>query len=225
MFSQILSAITIIAAAAPATLALPVSPQELSRRYSSFSPSYGSSYGSSSSSYSLDNYGGYSSMSSFDNFYGSSNYAGYHNDQYLYGSGSSSTEVITETCSSIDVTFVQQRLAILQEIAKRIITEQICEVEVQTIVLNQYFASWDSWYGYMVHDRSGYVGYDYNVAGRYSDLFGSDGSLTTGDLGFSGSSIGSALIAPSGGNWNSETSPRSVEAAVQAAQRALDQSI
>jgi len=165
-------------------------------------------------------------MSSFDNFYGSSNYAGYHNYQYLYGSGSSSsTEVITETCSSIDITFVQQRLAILQEMAKRIITEQICEVEVQTIVLNQYFASWDSWYGYMVHDRSGYVGYDYNVAGRYSDLLGSDGSLTTGDLGFSGSSIGSALIVPSGGNWNSGSSPKSVEAAVQAAQLALDQSI
>jgi len=164
-------------------------------------------------------------MSSFDSFYGPSNYAGYYNYQYLYGSDSSSTEVVTETCSSIDITFVQQRLAILQEMAKRIITEQICEVEVQTIVLNQYFATWDSWYGYMVHDRSGYVGYDYNVAGRYSDLLGSDGSLTTGDLGFSGSSIGSALIVPSGGNWNAGSSPKSVDSAVQAAQRALDQSI
>jgi len=211
MFTKLVSAVAILLAAAPAILALPASRAPV-RRYSS-------------SYYSLDNYGGYSSMSSFDDFYGSSNYAGYYNSQDLYDYSSSSTEVVTETCTSIDITFVQQRLAILQEIAKRIITEQICEVEVQTIVLNQYFATWDSWYGYMTHSRSGYVGYDYNVAGMYSDLFGSDGSLTTGDLGFSGSSIGSALVAPSGGNWNSATSPQSVEAAAQAAQQAANESI
>lgn len=68
-------------------------------------------------SHSFDNYGGFSSMSGFDNFYGSSNYDNSHFSE-------SSITVVKEqevVCHSESIEIIQQRLLVLQEMAKRLV--------------------------------------------------------------------------------------------------------
>ena len=68
---------------------------------------------------------------------------------------------------------------------------------------------------------SGYnVGYDSNIVSHYSNFYNSDGSLSSSDWGFSGSSIGSNYYVPSGDNWNQYSSPSSVGSAYSAAESA-----
>jgi len=162
---------------------------------------------------SFDNWGGISSLSGFDNFYGSDDFAHHNVHQVVVKQDS---ELV---CHSQQVVIIQQRLAVLQEMAKKIITEQICEVETQTIVFQQYYAS----LGGFSHDltrNSGYsVGYDNSIASHYGDFYNSDGSLSNYDFGFSGSDVGSNYYVPNS-NWNQGTSPSSVGAAYQASQMA-----
>ncbi len=65
--------------------------------------------------YSFDNWGGFSSFSGFDNFYGSDNFVG--------DFSTSETIVTAETselvCHSESIVIIQQRLLVLQEMAKR----------------------------------------------------------------------------------------------------------
>lgn len=104
----------------------------------------------------------------------------------------------------------------------RVILTQICEVEVQEIVFEQ-FSSYFSLFGSdLSHLSDNQASFDQNAVGLYSQLFGSDGSLNNGDLGFSGSDIGNSSIVPSGNNWDSQTSPASVSAAQNLTQSALN---
>jgi hypothetical protein len=152
-------------------------------------------------------------MSHFDNFYGSGNF-----------DGSRFQEVFVQdkqvVCHTQQVEIVQQRLAILREMVKRVITEQICEVEIQTIVLHQHLVGSGS-FSHDIHHNSGrFPGYDRDISGRFGDLFNSDGSLSVNDLGFSGDSIGRHYVNVQGSNWNDSTSPNSVFRAFQAARSA-----
>lgn len=166
--------------------------------------------------YSFNNWGGLSSMSGFDNFYGSNDF-----------SGSSFSEKVVEedsklVCHSESVTIIQQRLLVLQEMAKRIITEQICEVETQVIVFEQFSSSMSSFSHDLTRSKGSHgVGYDRGISGHYSSLVSSDGSLSNNNLGFSGSSLGQQYVIPTGSNWNSRSSPASVGRAYQAAQAAI----
>ncbi|KAF8195603.1 hypothetical protein BJ912DRAFT_1084683 [Pholiota molesta] len=156
------------------------------------------------SSHSFDNYMGIKSLSGFDNFYGSENFSG----------EISKTVIVKEqevVCHSESVEIIQQRLLVLQEMAKRIISEQICEVETQTIVFEQ-----------STPLRS--VGYDSSIASHFGSIVSSSGSLSTSNLGFSGSDVGSHYVSPSGSNWNSGASPASVGSAFSAAQAAISSS-
>ena len=66
-------------------------------------------------SQSFNNWGGISSLSGFDNFYGSDNFDNSHFSE-------SSITVVKETevvCHSQSVEIIQQRLLVLQEMAKR----------------------------------------------------------------------------------------------------------
>jgi len=162
---------------------------------------------------SFNNYDGVSSLSGFDNFYGCEDFSGSHFTQTVV----KENEVV---CHSETVVIIQQRLAVLREMAKRIISEQICEVETQTVVFEQFHASLGS-FSRDLRRYSGYqVGYDSNIAGYYGDIVGSDGSLSTNDLGFSGYDIGNNTVVPSGNNWNPSTSPASVGSAYDQAQGA-----
>ncbi|KAJ7196044.1 hypothetical protein GGX14DRAFT_473993 [Mycena pura] len=103
--------------------------------------------------------------------------------------------------------------------AKKIITEQICEVETQTVVFQQYYASLGGFSHDLTRSSGRSAGYDNSIVSHYGDFYNSDGSLSTYDYGFSGSDIGSSYYVPSS-NWDESTSPSSVSSAYQASQAA-----
>lgn len=163
---------------------------------------------------SLNNWGGFQSLSGFDDFNGVDNFS---------GSQSSQVVVVQEeqvVCQVQQIEIIQQKLVILQEMARRIITEQICEVEVQTIVLEQFSSSVSSFGSDVLRQSGKQVGFDSNIASKISQLVNADGSLSTSDLGFSGHDVGSNTVVPAGSNWNDSTSPTSVQSALAAAQKA-----
>jgi len=170
-------------------------------------------------SYSFNGWGGFSSMDNFDNFFGSENFCGSVSTQTVVTETEQESVVV---CHSQSIEIIQQRLLVLQEMAKRIITEQICEVETQTIVFQQFTSSFSSFHADLSRSSGNQVGFDSNIAGNFGNIVGSDGSLTTNDLGFSGHDLGSSTVVPSGSNWNSNTSPASVGSAFNAAQSAID---
>jgi len=162
---------------------------------------------------SFNNWGGISSLSNFDNFYGSNDFSHHNMNQVVVKQDS---ELV---CHSETVTIIQQRLAVLQEMAKKIITEQICEVETQTIVFQQYYSSLGGFSHDLTRSSGRHSGYDNSIASHYSDFYNSDGSLSTYDFGFSGSDVGSNYYVPTD-NWNQNSSPSSVGSAYQASEAA-----
>lgn len=155
-------------------------------------------------------------VSGFDNFQGAGNFDGSQNAQVV---------VVKEqqtVCHTEQITIIQQKLVILQEMAKRIITEQICEVETQTIVIEQFSSTLSSFQNDVGRTSSKQVGYDTNIANMISNLTNSDGSLSTSDLGFNGTSVGNATIVPSGSNWNNTDGPAAVSKALGAAKAAAN---
>ncbi|KAJ7773236.1 hypothetical protein B0H16DRAFT_1409186 [Mycena metata] len=156
------------------------------------------------SSTSFNNWNGISSLNNFDNFYGSDNFNGYTRSQTVVES--------QEVCHSTDITIIQQRLAVLQEMAKRIITEQICEVETQVITFEQYYQSLGHFRGDL-RRHSGYkAGHDKNIVSHFGKIYNSDGSFCTDDWSFTGHDVGSQTVVVQD-NWNDQTSPTSVGAA------------
>jgi len=163
---------------------------------------------------SFENWGGISSLHGFDNFYGDDDFAHLHNWNQVVVKQDS--ELV---CHSEQVVIIQQRLAVLQEMAKRVITELSCEVETQTIVFQQYYASLGGFSHDLTRNSNRHVGYDHNIVSHYGDFYNSDGTLSTYDFGFSGHDIGSSYYVPTS-NWNQDHSPSSVGSAYQAAQAA-----
>ncbi|PPR04098.1 hypothetical protein CVT24_010671 [Panaeolus cyanescens] len=166
-------------------------------------------------SHSFDNWMGFSSLGGFDNFYGSDNF-----------SGRMSSETVVEqdsklVCHGQSIQIIQQRLLVLQEMAKRIITEQICDVETQTIVFEQFHSSMGHFSGDLRRKSHRGVGYDRGISSHFGSIVGSDGSLSSNDLGFSGHDLGSQYVIPGGSNWNDASSPASVDAAFNASRSAI----
>ncbi|KAJ7599636.1 hypothetical protein C8J56DRAFT_1019264 [Mycena floridula] len=163
---------------------------------------------------SFNNWNNIQSLDNFDNFYGQSNFNGGNNAQIV---------VIKEqevVCRSVQIEVIQQKLVILREMAKRIITEQICEVETQTIVLEQ-FSSGFSDFGSDISRKSGkQVGYDSNISNRINQISDSNGNLSSDDLGFNGSDVGKNTVVAQGNNWNDSTGPSAVQNAKNAAKKA-----
>jgi len=158
-------------------------------------------------------------MSNFDNFYGSSNF---DNSEF----SESSITVVKEqevVCHSESIEIIQQRLLVLQEMAKRIITEQICEVETQTVVFEQFHASLHGFSRDLRRYSGRSVGYDSNIASHFSSIASSDSSISTDDFGFSGLDLGKSYVVPSGNNWDNSRSFGSVGNAYRAARNAVTQ--
>ncbi|KAF4604550.1 hypothetical protein EYR40_003324 [Pleurotus pulmonarius] len=164
---------------------------------------------------SFNNWGGHKSLNHFDNFYGVDNFdASVHIKQVV-----EQKEVVV--CHTQAIEIIQQRLVVLQEMAKRIITEQVCEVETQTIVFQQFHASFNN-FDHDLRRISGHqVGYDSNIVNHFSDIIGHDGSLSSHDFGFSGRDVGSHTVVVGGHNWDDSRSPRSVGLAYNAARSAI----
>jgi len=164
---------------------------------------------------SLSSWHGISSLSGFDNFYGEDNFSSVHNTQTVVVEHSE-----TEVCHSVDVTIIQQQLAVVQEFVKKMITEEICEVETQTIVFSQYLSSISSFSDDLRRHSSKQVGYDSSISGLIGHIHDSNGNVVSNNLGFSGSSVGSHTTVVGGSNWSGSSSPSSVNSAFQAAQAA-----
>jgi hypothetical protein len=108
-------------------------------------------------------------------------------------------------------------------ITPRVITELICEVETQTIILHQHLSNVNSFYDDL-HRRSGRrVGYDSFITDKFGEFFDSSGSFSH-DLGFSGSDVGRGYVEVSGSNWDDSRSPDSINQAIIAARSARDAS-
>ncbi|KAJ8502386.1 hypothetical protein ONZ45_g1921 [Pleurotus djamor] len=166
--------------------------------------------------FSFNNWGGHASLNNFDNFYGSSSFDGFASFKQV---------VVQENrvvCHAQQIEIIQQRLVILQEMAKKIITEQICEVETQTIVFQQFHASLGHFSGDLRRQSGHRVGYDSNIVSHFPSIVGSDGSLSSDNFGFSGSDVGKSTVVVGGSNWNDQSSPSSVESAFEAASSASD---
>ncbi|KAF7310260.1 Amidohydro-rel domain-containing protein [Mycena indigotica] len=171
--------------------------------------------GYGSSSVSFENWGGISSLHGFDNFYGSDDFAHFKHFSPVVVR-QSTPELV---CHSQKVEIVQQRLAVLQEMAKRIITEQFCEVETQTIVFQQYYASLGGFSHDLRRSSGRHVGYDGYISSHFGSIYNSDGTLSNYDFNFTGSDIGASYYVPTN-NWNEETSYGTVGSAYQASQAA-----
>jgi len=159
---------------------------------------------------------GIGSLENFDDFYGRHNFNGHRNRQVIV------KKEKKLVCRRVDIKVIQQRLVVIQELAKRVISEQICEVETQTIVFQQ----WHSGLGHFkrdLHRRSGkQVGYDEHIASLYHRIINQDGHLTDDDLGFKGHEVGSKVIIPEGNNWDVNNSPPIVDQAQDIADAAAN---
>jgi len=162
---------------------------------------------------SFNNYNGISSLSGFDNFYGSGNFAGRGNKQTII-------EQQTEVCHQQQIEIVQQRLVILREMAKRVVTELVCDVETQVIVFEQFHRSNSQFKDDLSRKNGRLAGYDRNVVEKFSNVVDANGELTSNDLGINGQNVGNSTVVFGGTNWNDNTSPASVANAANAAKSA-----
>ncbi|THH09157.1 hypothetical protein EW145_g2209 [Phellinidium pouzarii] len=207
MFSKtILVSVAAVAFATSGAIAKPIS-SEMARRTGSVQ---------SSSAPSFNNYMGISSMSNFDNFYGQNNFDGSQNEQTIIVQ---QQEVV---CHTEEIEIVQQKLVVLMEVAKKIILEQVCQVEVQTVVIEQFNSQMSSFSNDIGHQSSKSASYDQNISGMLGQVMNSTGSLSNSNLGFNGTSVGNNSVVVSGNNWNDTTSPASVQMAKSLAKQAAN---
>jgi len=210
MFSTIVVSLLSVLLLTPEALSKPLSSRRSHAR-KSVAPR-------SNSPVSFNNWQGISSLDGFDSFYGVSNFDGSQNSQVVV------VEEQEEVCETVQVDIIQQQLVVLQEFAKQIITQQICEVETQTIVFQQFYNSLGLFQSDLLRQSNRQVGFDSNISKHLSQLVNSDGSLSSADLGFSGSSVGSNTVVFSGNNWNSESSESVIEEAISQVQIAVQSS-
>ncbi|KAJ3517938.1 hypothetical protein NLJ89_g186 [Agrocybe chaxingu] len=166
---------------------------------------------------SFNNWGGFHSLNGFDNFYGVDNFDNSHFSP-------KSITIVKEkqlVCRAQSIEIIQQRLLIIQEMAKRIITEQVCEVETQTIVFQQFYASLHGFSRDLRRFSGRQVGYDAGIANHFGSIISSDGSLTSNNFGFSGHDLGKSYVIPAGNNWDNVRSFGSVGSAYRAARSAI----
>jgi len=165
---------------------------------------------------SFNNWGGHDSMANFDNFYGADNFDGSHYNQIVV---KQDHELV---CHSQRIEIIQQRLVVLQEMVKKIITEQICEVETQTIVFEQWHSGLHGFSRDLRRDSGHQVGYDRNIVSHYGEIMNGDGSFNTHDFGFTGHDLGHETVVVNGHNWDDSHSHVSVEGAYRASRDAYN---
>jgi hypothetical protein len=153
---------------------------------------------SPNSQFSLNNWGGFSSLQGFDDFYGYNNFGGFHNQQVV---------VDRLVCHQEKIEIVQQRLAVLREIMKRVVVQTVCEVESEVILLQQHESAFKDFYSDIFRSRGRQVGFDRDVVSHWNKFFNGDGSLNVDDWGFKGSDIGRNFVEVDGFNWDSSISP------------------
>jgi len=166
---------------------------------------------------SFNNFDGRQSLSNFDDFNGNDNFDGSRNQQIII----KEKKVV---CEQIDVRVIQQKLTILREYIKRTLIEQVCEVETQTLVLEQFSSSVDNFSRDIRRQSNRQVSFDSSVSELFIELQDSEGNLSRNDLGFNGNDVGKNSVSYSGDNWNSGSSSQSVGNIWNASQNSRNQS-
>jgi len=168
-------------------------------------------------SVSFNNWNNISALQGFDDFNGADNFNGKKNAQTVV------IKEVSTKCETVKIELVQQKLVILQELAKRIITEQICDVQVQTIVLAQHNGALEVFRDDIQRKTvARQVGYDETIANKATTIIKDDGSLSVDDNGFSGSDVGKNTVVPVGNNWDDNSGPARVQAALDASASAIN---
>ena len=103
-----------------------------------------------------------------------------------------------------------------------VILEQACQVEVQTIVVQQASSILGSFSQDLGRQNSKQPSFDQQISSLLGEIVNSDGSLSSSNLGFSGKNVGNSSVSVGGNNWNNNTSPASVESAKKMAQQAAN---
>ncbi|TFK28107.1 hypothetical protein FA15DRAFT_753676 [Coprinopsis marcescibilis] len=168
---------------------------------------------------SLNRWGDFNSLDKFDDFFGVNNFDGRRNNQVFL------IQQEQLVCNARQINQVQQQLAILQELAKKAILQQICEVEVQAIVLEQFRGGLDLFRRDLGRQNGRFPGFDFQVANKFNDVFDERGNFKDIDFGFNGRDIGRQIILPGGHNWDAIRSPESLIRAQDAAKGALDSAL
>jgi len=152
-------------------------------------------------------------MDNFDNFWGVGNFDGSRYNQILV----KDHELV---CHPQKIEIIQQRLTVIREFVKKIITETICDVETQVVVFEQFHSGLGSFKGDLRRVSSRHVGYDRDIVSHYSNIIGQDGSVSTDDWGFSGADVGKSTVVVDGCNWDDSKSYLSVNSAYLGSRRA-----
>ncbi|KAH6876930.1 hypothetical protein BKA70DRAFT_1476116 [Coprinopsis sp. MPI-PUGE-AT-0042] len=139
---------------------------------------------------------GHESIKGFDNFYGVYNWDGYKFEQVFV------KKEHKLVCRTHEIHIIQQRLLVLQEMAKKIVVETICELEVQTIVFEQFYA-----------------GLNGLIVKHFPKIIKHDGSLDVEDWKLSGKDLGKHTVIVKGHNWDDKCSYGSVWKAWGAARK------
>jgi len=158
----------------------------------------------SGNNFSFNNWGGLSSLGGFDDFFGRGDFSGSRNQQILIIENQ-------QSCRREEAFIIQQQLAILEQVARQIITQQICDVETQVIILEQHRSRFRDFGRDLRRQTGRHVGFDANIAILLSQLLNSDGSLNRRDFGFRGSDIGKHFRITNGNNWDWNRSPSNID--------------
>jgi len=165
------------------------------------------------SNVSFSNFDNNPSLKGFDDFNGAGNFFGNRNDQTVV------IKQVQTQCQDVQIQIVQQRLAILREMAKKVITEHICNVETQTIVLAQHNGHLEVFRKDIQRKTvARQIGFDEQVVSKFNEIINQDGTLSTSDAGFSGRDVGKNLVVPAGNDWDNASSPQrqpAIDAAIQ----------
>lgn len=97
----------------------------------------------------------------------------------------------------------------------RVISQQICDVETQVIVFEQFRGGLRNFRSDLRRQSGHNVGFDSNIALLALQLFNQDGTFNNKDFGFKGTDVGKNLRVPSGNNWDDSKSPKSIDDILQ----------
>ena len=163
---------------------------------------------SRNAAFNFNGWGGFASLNGFDDFFGVDNVFGLKNQQFFLQD--------QLFCAAQPIHLVQQQLLIVQELAKKMILEQICEVEAQAFLIQQLTGGFDVFANDLLLFNGRKAGFDKNIVQFAPQLFDVNGAFAVKDFGFNGHNLGQNLLFVGGSNFVDGHSQVSVKSAFDA---------
>jgi len=173
---------------------------------------------SRSQAFPFNGYAGFQSLNGFDDFFGADNFAGNKNQKIILPEQGSCR-------SSNNIGNIQKQLFIFQELIKKLILEEICEVEVQIIIIQQFTGGFDAFQNDIFRSNGQEPGFDREIAKFGQQLsFDDEGKFNIQDFGFNGGDIGKNIIIIINDNYDKDRSPQSIQSAFDISESAKQSS-